>query len=74
MPQRFIFCVALPYPGRVDGRGAEGEGGPAMHCELHVHDVDDLVRNQHKVLADVDVLQGKRGVKGGACGRVQQDI
>ena len=45
-----------------------------MHCELHVHDVDDLVRNQHKVLADVDVLQGKRGVRGGACGRVQQDI
>ena len=64
-----LYLISVEF----DGRGAEGEGGPFMHCELHVHGVDDLVRDQHEVLADVDVLQCKRGGRGGARGRVQQD-
>ena len=60
-----FFVSLYVIPGEFDGRGSEGERDPPTHCELRVHGVDDLVRHQHKVLADVDVLQGKRGERGG---------
>ena len=71
-----LFLASLSYLilGECDSRGTKGQGDSFAHGEVHVEDVDGLVRDHRQVVVHLDHLQRKRGKRTGACGRVQQDI